>query len=204
MYLAITFALGVALLVRRYKLPKYSIQKFSRCTSLINRTIIPPLRVPWKVKFDNYDPVRTERHEFHFWWFKLCFTDGRTRLLCETSAFLFARVPYNPFGRTGVSGRGIFKYWGPNRFDVVVYTNKNNHIGIVKKFYHKVKTLRNYSLIHSGYIDHPANTDNAWFEGNIYACRKHDLVEDIRGDYPWLVDMFKYSTPPPQKRTCDT
>jgi hypothetical protein len=59
------------------------------------------------------------------------------------------------------------------------------------------------NLVHTGYIDHPANTDNAWIEGNIYVSKKHDLVEDVRDDYPWLVELFKYSTPPPSPQMND-
>lgn len=192
MYFIVTCLLGAAFwFLRRYKIPAYSTQKFSRSDTLMNKTIVLPLRVPWKVKFDDYNPIRTEDHKFNLWWFKLCFTDGRTRLLCETSAFLFAYVPYNPLGRTGVSGRGILKYWGPNRVDVVVCMNKNNHK--VNIFYKKTKAPADAALIHSGYIDHPANTDNAWFEGNIYVykVRRDDLVEDAKEDYPWLMDIFK-------------
>jgi hypothetical protein len=202
MYVEIlTCALGVVFLLRRYKSPEYSVQKYSRSTSIIDRTRILPLRVPWKVKFNDYNPFRTEMNTFQPWWFRWCFTDGKTRLLCETSAFLFACVPYNPFGRTGASGRGILKYWGPNRVDIVVFMNKTNHIGIVNVFYHKITSSLN--LVHSGYIDHPSNTDNAWIEGNIYVSKKHDLVEDVRDDYPWLVELFKYSTPPPSPQMDD-
>ena len=197
----ITCAFAVVFLLRRYKSPQYSVQKYSRSTSIIDRTKILPLRVPWKVKFNDYHPFRTEMNTFQPWWFRWCFTDGKTRLLCETSAFLFACVPYNPFGRTGASGRGILKYWGPNRVDIVVFMNKTNHIGIVNVFYHKI--LSSLNLVHSGYIDHPANTDNAWIEGNIYVSKKHDLVEDVRDDYPWLVELFKYSTPPPSPQMND-
>jgi hypothetical protein len=203
MYLIITTcSLAVWFLLRKYEPPKYSIQKFSRSNRLFHKTKILPLRVPWTVKFNNYDPIRTEKNTFQPWWFKLCFTDGKTRLLCETSAFLFAYVPHNPHGRTGASGRGILKYWGPNRIDVVVFMNKTNHIGMVNVFYHEVTT--SFDLVHSGYIDHPANTDNAWLEGNIYVSKKHDLVEDVREDFPWLVELFKFSTPPssPQMNHC--
>ena len=194
MYLIITLILGTAFFLRRYKTPVYSIQKFSRSNCLMNKTRVLPLSVPWKVKINNYDATPTEKKKFHLWWFKLCFTDGRRRFLFETSAYLFAYVPYNPLGRTGVSGRGILKYWGPNRVDIVVFVNRNNHISKVNMFYDKFKASRDIVLMHSGYIDHPANTDNAWLEGNVYMFRKHDLVEDVRENYPWLVDIFKNST----------
>jgi hypothetical protein len=203
--IACVIAAVVAFSWRRYKSNYYSIQKFSRSTSLIDKTTILPLRVPWKVKFNDYNPIRTERNTFQLWWFRLCLTDGKTRLLCETSAFLFSYVPYNPLGRTGASGRGTLKYWGPNRVDIVVFMNKTNHIGQVNVFNHKITTsffnhkiTTSLNLVHSGYIDHPANTDNAWLEGKIYMSKvlQDDLVEDVTEAYPWLVDMFKYSTPP--------
>ena len=111
-------------------------------------------------------------------------------------------MPYNPFGRTGASGRGILKHWGPNQINIVVFINSTNNIGAVNTFYHNFEANKITYLIHSGYIDHPANTDNAWFEGNIYACKKSDLTEDVKEDYPWLVELLKYSTPPSSPSTC--
>lgn len=34
-------------------------------------------------------------------------------------------IPINPKGRTGLSGRGTFKYWGPNHSIQAIFTRFN-------------------------------------------------------------------------------
>jgi hypothetical protein len=188
-------AVGVA--ARRFKRPLYPMQKFSRSRQYFKKAEVLPLRVPWTVRYSDYAPVETERTDQPLpWWFRASRADGRRRFLCETSAFLFARVPYNPYGRTGASGRGVLKHWGPNRITVVVFMNRDNHMGRVSVAY-DVVPVSGARLLHAGYVDHPANTDNAWLEGCVYVDLSRLEGGDVREEYPWLVPMITYSTPPP-------
>ena len=128
---------------------------FSRLENLMKRTKVLPLRVPWKVK--SMITIQYKQKE------AILYFGGSNCVLLMAEQDCYARRPHfcsHTFPTTHlavpVSGRGILKYWGPNRVDVIVFMNKNNHIGIVNIFYHKATTSRDAVLIHSGYIDHPA------------------------------------------------
>lgn len=191
--IAVTVPL-VLLYRRRFKRPLYSTQKFSRSNEYFQKRHLAPLKAPWNVRIQDYNPIQTERLPIQAWWFRCCNTDGKARMLFEVSPYSFTKVPYNPLGRTGAEGRGVLKYWGANYIKVVVSLNKNNHIGRVEMG--KNITVDNTcEIIHRGYIDHPANTDNAWIEGDVFVNKEITLFDDLRDEYTWLQPFLKYSTP---------
>jgi transient receptor potential cation channel subfamily M protein 2 len=40
-------------------------------------------------------------------------------------------LPLNPFGRTGITGRGLLNYWGPNHVIEAVFTRFDLYLGFV-------------------------------------------------------------------------
>ena len=160
MWVFFSAALFVGYVLRRYKVQRYSTQKFSRRCDCIKKTAVVPLKVPWIVKHNDYNPLGDAK-ETMFWWFHLTRVDGSIRFLVEVSPYMFCRVPFNPFGRTGVVGKGLFAYCGPNNITLTIICCKS--LGFLKVVY-----LKKGKLLYTGYLDHPMNTANAWFEATIY------------------------------------
>ena len=169
---------------RRYRLQRYSTQTFSRRSDLIEKAQLPPLKIPWNVKYPDYKPLG-EISETRFWWLDLTFIDGRMRFLIEVSPFTFCRVPFNPFGRTGVQGKGLLPYFGPNSMIITIFWSPNK--GFLKMIY-----LKRGCLLYRGYLDHPMNTDNAWIEASIYSLEVQDFPESFAEECPdWLESITK-------------
>ena len=161
--------LFTAYICRRYRCQVYSTQRFSRQCDYMEKTKLAPLKVPWSVKYKGYEPLG-EINESMFWWFNLTSIDGKIRFLFEVSPYTFCRVPFNPFGRTGVIGKGLFPRSGPNNMIITIVWSKT--LGFLKMLY-----LQKGELLYSGYLDHPMNTDNAWVEATVYYFE----VEDDHG-----------------------
>ncbi len=153
-------ALCLGYVLRRYKIQRYSTQKFSRRCDYMEKTAVAPLKVPWRVKYHDYNPLG-EVNETKFWWFNLTRVDGGIRFLIEVSPYMFCRVPVNPFGRTGIVGKGLFPHYGPNNMILTIVWSKT--VGFLKLVY-----LKKGTFLYTGYFDHPMNTDNAWIEASIY------------------------------------
>lgn len=153
-------ALCLGYVLRRYKIQRYSTQKFSRRCDYMDKSAVAPLMVPWRVKHNDYNPLG-EVNETKFWWFHLTRVDGGIRFLIEVCPFTFHHVPVNPFGRTGIIGKGLFPHYGPNNMTLTIVWSKT--IGFLKLVY-----LKKGKFWYTGYLDHPMNTDNAWVEATIY------------------------------------
>lgn len=151
----------VTYLTRRYRAPRYYTQKFSRSCKYLDKTKIMTLKVPWHVKFSDYAPQGSITDKLTCWWFDRTDIDGKERFLIEVSPVTFSKVPINPMGRTGYSGMGLFPKYGPNKMIVTLVYSKT--FGFLRAVY----TKRGH-LIYEGYIDHPMNTDNAWYEAEVY------------------------------------
>jgi len=156
----VSAAVCLGYVFRRYKIPRYSTQKFSRRSDYMEKAAVAPLKVPWNVKHDEYNPLG-EVKETNIWWFHLTRVDGGIRFLVEVSPYTFCRVPVNPFGRTGIIGKGLFPHYGPNNMTLTIIYSKT--VGFLKLLY-----LKQGKFLYTGYLDHPMNTDNAWVEATIY------------------------------------
>ena len=176
---------------RRYKPPKYSIQKHSRSSLYMQKKSVAPRDVPWVVRLHNYTPiVRENENELClWWWFRKTRIDGRRRFLLEISPDSFSRMPTNPFGRTGLAGRGKLALTGPNVITMTIIWSKL--LGFMRIAYTKKG-----EHIYTGYIDHPMNTDNAWIEAEVYIFLDQDraratpfIYEDRRPE-PWLMPVI--------------
>lgn len=168
---------------RRYKMQRYSTQKFSRRCDYMKKNAVSPLKVPWNVKYHDYNPLG-EVNKKMFWWFHLTRVDGGIRFLIEVSPFMFSRVPVNPFGRTGIVGKGLFPHYGPNNMILTIVWSKT--FGFLNIVY-----LKKGKLLHMGYLDHPMNTDNAWVEASIYYYELQEY-NGIKEQCPeWLYSFVK-------------
>ncbi len=174
---------------RRYKPPCYSTQKQSRNCKYFRKSPVMPLQVPWKIKMNQYTPEQLNNsNEFSFWWFRNCNIDGKVRLLAEVSPFMFSLVPFNPLGRTGACGKGLFPNYGPNKLILTLVWSRT--FGFLRVVY-----LKRGEFLYAGYVDHPMNTDNAWYEAEFYSlvvdepsssmCREH------HGNEEWLNIFIK-------------
>ncbi len=164
---------------RRYRPPKYSTQKLSRSSELIERAPIEVLKVPWTVKHMSYAPLGTIDDSCPLWWFYPTIIDGRTRLLIEVSPFTMRSVPSNPFGRTGAVGKGRLKQYGPNHMSLTVFWSRPGGV-------HKVCAVKSGLPLYRGYVDHPLNTDNAWVEADIHHVEVHDCFGARESCEEWL------------------
>jgi hypothetical protein len=149
----------------------------------VKRTAVQPLRVPWTVKYKDYDPQGKVK-DTSFWWFNLTHIDGSTRFLVEVSPFTFSKVPFNPFGRTGASGKGVFPHHGPNIMIITIVWSRS--LGFLKMIFVKKGTF-----LYRGYVDHPMNTDNAWVEAVLYYYEVKEYP-GLKEDCPeWLTTFVK-------------
>lgn len=216
---------------RRFRPPPYTTQKYSRMSLAFTKTHVPALLVPWSVKHASYAPVvipaaaYNGEHDHHqedtvpsswfrdafcfvpHWWFWTTRADGTLRFLAEVSPVLFSRMPTNPYGRTGCSGRGQLPHLGPNPmvYTVVVSPSSGKCTRVLYR--------KEGKLAFRGYLDHPFNTDNAWVEAEVYvtteppdaygtsdnpdpdptrtSTRPSPAGADIVAMHPWLVDVLK-------------
>lgn len=180
--------LATRYLLLRYRRPLYTTQKFSRTTWYEQKSEVPTLKVPWSVKYDNYTPTLSTRHtSCPFWWFHLTYIDGRPRLLCEVSPYLFRTLPTNPYGRTGITGIGCLSCMGGNTLVCTVLTTLAGKVI-------KVLNDKQGHCIYRGYADHPLNTDNAWVEAvvfkNISTLNRHEC-DTIPPEWAWLISCLK-------------
>ena len=183
MWVFVSAALLVGYVLRRYKTQRYSTQKFSRRCDYMEKTSVAPLKVPWSVKYNDYNPTG-EINDLRFWWFNLTRVDGDIRFLIEVSPYTFCRVPFNPFGRTGVVGKGLFPHCGPNNMILTIVWSKS--LGFLKVVY-----LKKGKFLYTGYLDHPMNTDNAWVEATIYYFEVQEYP-GIKEKIPeWLTTFVK-------------
>ena len=184
MWVFVSAALFTGYILRRFKTQRYSTQKFSRRCDYMEKTAVPPLKVPWMIKYNDYNPLGEMNEMIWFWWFNLTRVDGCIRLLVEVSPYTFSRVPFNPFGRTGVLGKGLFPHFGPNNMILTIIWSKS--LGFVKMVY-----LKKGNFLYTGYLDHPMNTDNAWVEASIYFYEVQEFT-GIQEQCPeWLTVFVK-------------
>lgn len=171
----------VAVVARRYKSPRYSTQRFSRRCDYMQKCQITPLKVPWCVTHKDYRPFGQISKVSPFWWFHLTQIDGCLRFLVEVSPYMFCRVPFNPFGRTGIIGKGLFPRFGPNHMIITIVWSRT--FGFLKMVY-----LKKGKFLYRGYIDHPMNTDNAWVEADIYSLEimSKEPLEEKETCEEWL------------------
>ena len=174
------------LFFRRFQTPRYSSQKFSRSNQFLLRSTVPPLKVPWSVPYTDYAPVKYETTD-HPWWFRTTRLDGKVRLLVEVSARLFTKMPINPYGRTGATGKGALLHSGPNKITLTVFWSSTGG-------YAGESSGKLGKRIHHGYVDHPLNTDNAWIEAEVFV--HEDFSQTSHGGEkpecpPWLKKILK-------------
>lgn len=183
MWVSLSVVLLFCYSLRRYRVPRYATQKFSRRCEYIKRTAVAPLKVPWSVANKDYDPMGQIK-DTTFWWFNLTHIDGGTRFLIEISPFTFSKVPFNPFGRTGVSGKGMFPHYGPNNMIMTIVWSR--FLGFCKIIFAKKG-----KFLYRGYVDHPFNTDNAWVEADYYYYEVQEY-SGLKEDCPeWLTAFVK-------------
>lgn len=114
------------------------------------RTPVPDAFAPWYVQWSSYspmeytnpkflldgahrpsfaDPPHAKRVQFN------CYDSygvNRVSHVCYYPIDNFTGRPYNPIGRTGVSGRGVLGRWGPNHAaDALVYRFQNGHLQVI-------------------------------------------------------------------------
>lgn len=200
--------IGSTLLIvalRYYKPPPYTLQSRARRDVCSPRSKFMGLYTPWSVDFLTYKPTTFPPSDDSvrlFWWLQPTFIDSRLRLLCEVCPSFFSHQPKNPYGRTGLCGRGRLKDFGPNWLVMYVHQLTNTHEYQVQTSWCQsfLTVLQHRNYTYRGYIDHPMNTDNAWVETVICPC-KHDLKtqniltkEQLMAEYPWLhdVDLFSH------------
>lgn len=179
MFLTLVLTILSVYVTRRYKCKNYSTQKYSRRCDYMQKSQVSPLKVPWKVRYDGYDPLGEEDARVSCWWFRLTFVDGRMRFLVEVSPYVFCRAPYNPLGRTGVMGNGLFPQCGPNYMIMTILWSDT--LGFLKLINGKEGVH-----LYRGYVDHPMNTDNAWVEADIYYVTVGHFSEPIDDCPAWL------------------
>ena len=173
----------VAYLLRRYRSQKYSTQKFSRRCDYMEKSQLSPLKVSWNVKYEEYKP-KGRIDETRLWWFDLTRVDGKIRFLVEVSPYIFCRVPYNPFGRTGVVGKGLFPRTGPHNMTMTIIWSRT--LGFLKLAY-----IKKGKLLYMGYLDHPMNTDNAWIDAAIYLFDVQEFSGVPEECPEWLATFVK-------------
>ena len=179
----VSAVLFVCYAFRRYRVPRFTTQKFSRRCEYLKKAAVAPLKVPWNVDYQDYNPLGAIK-DTGFWWFYLTRIDGCTRFLIEISPFTFSKVPFNPFGRTGVSGKGVFPHYGPNNMVLTIVWSRS--LGFLKIIFKKKG-----NILYTGYVDHPLNTDNAWIEANIYYYELQEYP-GLKEDCPeWLTAFVK-------------
>jgi hypothetical protein len=178
-------------LFRRFRPPRYSVQKWARTSRLLRRVEVIPLCVPWSVQLDSYTPATCNLDGLYFWWFRLSRMDGRLRFLVEVCPYPFSRLPHNPHGRTGTSGRGVLGRYGANNCPVTV--DWSPILGFVRV--HDCHLVSKEKRVFYGFCDHPLNTDNAWVEADI----RVRIVDDCDGTRypcpPWLHDILRENSP---------
>jgi hypothetical protein len=168
---------------RRYKTQNYATQKFSRRNDYMRKTEFSPLKVNWNVKFEDYKPLGKIRVT-RFWWFDRTNIDGKKRLLIEVSPYTFCCAPFNPFGRTGIIGEGLFPHTGPNYQIFTIVWSRT--LGFLKMMH-----VRKGNFFSQGYLDHPLNTDNAWIEADIYHLEVQEFVGHPETCPEWLQTSFQ-------------
>lgn len=183
MWVFVSAALFVGYILRRYKAVIYSTQKHSRRCDYIKKNAVVPLKVPWTVRYNDYSPIG-EINETMFWWFHLTRVDGGIRFLVEVSPYTFCRVPFNPLGRTGAVGKGLFPHYGPNNMTLTIVWSK--YSGFLKYI-----PFKKGKFLYMGYLDHPMNTDNAWIEAIIYYYEVQEYI-GLKEECPeWLIAFVK-------------
>ncbi|XP_008554638.1 ADP-ribose pyrophosphatase, mitochondrial [Microplitis demolitor] len=108
----------------------------------IKRFLIPDEKVPWHVKFLDYNPsYYTSNNEYNLAdknindsSFKPAWNmmDGNINRKSFMKSYVIddEGYPLNPVGRTGIKGRGILRYWGPNHAaDPIVTRWKRDRFG---------------------------------------------------------------------------
>jgi hypothetical protein len=194
MFSIIWIVSGVLLLVmflkRRYKAPRYTTQKFSRSCKYLVKTDIMTLKVPWHVQVLDYTPQGSTADSFTWWWFDTTYIDGKKKFLIEVSPVTFSRVPINPMGRTGYSGMGLFPKYGPTHMIMTLVYSKT--FGFLRAVYTK-----RGDLIYQGYIDHPMNTDNAWYEAEVYSVITDESPIENDQEEDWVLSLAQRMSGPP-------
>ncbi|KHJ45319.1 hypothetical protein D918_04626 [Trichuris suis] len=104
--------------------------------TMIERQYVPDDLVAWEKPFPDYDPIEyssasteyggqvdptTPSAELHFNEFVDC-VDRRS---CTGDYMILNGRPLNPAGRTGLSGRGALRRWGPNHRVFLLFTRLN-------------------------------------------------------------------------------
>ena len=96
----------------------------------------------------------------------------------------FSRVPMNPMVRTGYSGMGLFPKYGPNQMIVTLVYSKT--FGFLRAVYTK-----RGDCIYRGYIDHPMNTDNAWYEAEVYSVITDESPIEDDKEEDWVRSLAR-------------
>lgn len=113
-------------------------------SSKIQRFPVPDDKVDWSIDYPEYNPpnytssgvegkpwadLDINDHSFKPKWNQI---DGKINRQCNNIIYKFDdnNRPINPFGRTGIKGRGILGRWGPNHAaDPIVTRWKRNNFG---------------------------------------------------------------------------
>uniref|UniRef100_A0A182S6L3 Nudix hydrolase domain-containing protein n=1 Tax=Anopheles maculatus TaxID=74869 RepID=A0A182S6L3_9DIPT len=183
--------------------------KHSRCRnnvypqSDVRRYPVPDESVFWTQTYSDYQPpfhesavlqgkewadLDIDNTSFKPKWNEL---DGKVNRVSFIGAYeIRDSCPLNPFGRTGIRGRGILGRWGPNHAadPVVSATLRREFLeetmdndagemaGEVEQFFAAGTD------IYKGYVDDPRNTDCAWME--TVAVNFHDESGSVVGRFP--------------------
>lgn len=106
----------------------------------VNRFPVPEDKIDWKTDFHGYNPVHYESPTLQGkpWadptssqGLKFNSLDGKQDRRSHSGHYeLFEGYPRNPYGRTGIKGRGLLGRWGPNHAaDPIVSRWKNSDTG---------------------------------------------------------------------------
>lgn len=181
MFLGYVAVIVCVWICRRYRSERYFTQKYSRRCDYVKKAKLSALRVPWSVAYPEYKPLGTIGTG-SFWWFNLSYIDGHARFLVEVSPYIFCSVPFNPLGRTGAVGKGVFPHTGVNSIILTIVWSRS--LGFLKML-----AFQKGTLMYRGYLDHPMNTDNAWVEASIYKFEVQDYSGVTEKCPEWL-EMF--------------
>lgn len=129
--------------------------------SNVARALVPDDKVPWSVRFADYKPLEynsdtlegkiwadpvIESPSFHPVWNKL---DNKVNRQSYSGTYnVVNKYPQNPFGRTGINGRGRLGRWGPNHAaDPIVTKWKRDNGGIIVKDINSLKPILQFVAI---------------------------------------------------------
>ncbi len=126
--------------IKQFLSSRYHSNYRSRCTkhtSYPTRTEVPDNEISWTVPLNNYDPVLFNAEKIldpSTSWAEKQDDYRQKQYRSHTGEILTDKhgFPLNPFGRTGIAGRGILGKWGPNFAADGMVTTFHPHSGLLQ------------------------------------------------------------------------